>query len=159
MLIKEKPYTVEMLETVLRFERPEQSPTETMLRIARPFLPYSLQPAGDGSVLPLNRDYMPLGVTRSLDAIDFRSPKFSSLRLPESVIDWSLLERGYFFSDATNPLNGGASGRWEYIFKVWWSLRGLGLRCPDLPIPALEKLSRKFSLDFQQVLSLSEVLP
>ena len=151
------PYVIDLLETALRCERPEQFPTVTMLRRVGPFLPYCLKSLDDGSVLPVNRDYMPLGVTNSLDAVDYDSQNFASLRLPGLGLDRSLLGNGYFFI-GHGPFSSLASDRLEYLFKLWWTLRGFGMKCPNLPIPALEMMSRKFGLDFHQVLSLSGVL-
>lgn len=151
------PYVIDLLETALRCGRPEQFPTVTMLRRARPFLPYCLKSLEDGSVLPVNRDYMPLGVTHSLDAVDYDSQNFASLRLPGPGLDRALLGNGYFFM-GHGPFSSLASDRWEYLFKLWWSLRGFGMKCPNIPIPAMEKISRQFGLNFQQVLGMSGAL-
>jgi hypothetical protein len=150
-------YAIALIETVLRCERPEQFLTETMLRRARLFLPYCLKPAGDGLVLAVNRDYQPLGVTNSRGAINYNSQKYAALRLPEAGLDRSLLDDGYFFI-GHGPSSSLASDRWEYLFKLWWSLRGFGMKCPNIPIPAMEKISRQFGLDFQQVLGMSGAL-
>ena len=126
----------------------------------RPLLPYNLKPVGDGFVLPLNRDYFPLGVTRSSDVVYYDSPEYASLHLPDNCINRSILLDGeYFFMDEDSPLSGSKVDRCNYIFRLWWALHNLGLKCPNLPIPAMETSAKRFGLDFQYVLTLSEVLP
>lgn len=108
--------------------------TISAFRRNRAALPYYFKAITSDEVLPLNRDYRPIGCTvPAYEFIDYESPILAPLRLPRAAINWEAVsEKGYFFHDGNSPLTGPPSDRREYISRVHSAFAGLGLQSPEV---------------------------
>ncbi len=140
-----KPFSIEFIESAL------QTPlTEVAYSRARALIPYSFQSISGGHVLPVNRDYLPLGLTKHVGIVDYNSPKYFSLRISSKSLDRSnLLHNDYLFNDGCSPLSGPNRNRYEYLFRLWHSLQPQGLLLPDNFLATLEKASTKYATKFR----------
>jgi hypothetical protein len=147
-----KPYAIELIETA--FQSPWNSiPTNADLRRLRSILPYCFKEIDSCNVMPINRDYMPLGIGYSLKFVNYGAPEFASLRLLSADLDRLLLRPGeYLFNDICSPLTGNVNDRSDYFLRLWWTLRHYGLTFPNLQIPVIEKSANRCGIRFQQVL-------
>jgi len=142
-----KHYAIELIESALAYEpasgRVMKVPSSGQaLTMARIFLPYLLEPLGNGQFLPLNRYYKPLGLIRTLHArdwADYDDEKYSSLHLPAHLVDTAWLKEAgagyYFFNDGNSPLSFWGSNTFErqlYLLKLWHTFRRIGFSKPYL---------------------------
>jgi hypothetical protein len=117
------PYAVELLAAT--FARMKATPI-AMSRFID-FLPYRLEPAGDGFAILRNDCYMTIGTPRSHRT----RQDYESLKVPEAGIDRSLLLNGdYFYHRSTGPFMGRPHHCREYLFRLWWTFRKLRLPPP-----------------------------
>ena len=143
-----KPYAVELIESALPWN---STPSKAALRRTRTLLPYCFIKLDSAYVLPVNRDYMPLGVGYSLNCSNYA--EFESLRLSSGDLDRSLLNPGgYLFNDSCSPLAGSTSDRNDYLFRLWWSLRRYGFASSKLPLLVLKRCAARCGIDFRLVL-------
>lgn len=83
--------------------------TQDARHALRPFLPYCFRKM-DGAVLPLNRDYKPLGVI-SREYLQYEN--FGFLMIPLELISLD-------FEDTNTPTNLDAEKRWEKEGYFWF---------------------------------------
>ena len=144
-----KPYAVDLIESALTWN--SVPTTKAALRRIRPLLPYCFIKLDSAYVLPVNLDYMPLGVGHLHGFVNYS--EFQSLRLASGDLDGSLLRPGgYLFNDSCSPLAGPVNDRSDYLLRMWWTLRHYGLKFPNLQIPVLEKSANRCGIEFRQVL-------
>ena len=144
-----KPYAVDLIESALTWN--SVPTTKAALRRIRPLLPYCFIKLDSAYVLPVNRDYMPLGVGHLHGFVNYS--EFQSLRLASGDLDGSLLRPGgYLFNDSCSPLTGSASDRSDYLVRLWWSLRRYGFTSPKTPIPVLKRCAARCGIEFRLVL-------
>lgn len=135
------------------------------LTMARIYLPYLLEPLGNGQYLPLNRYYKPLGLIRTLHArdwADYDDDKYSSLRLPAQLVDTAWLKEAgagyFFFNDGNSPLSFWGSSTFErrlYLLKLWHTFRRTGFSKPYLQPREIKSAAKSLGVP---VSSLLEVL-
>ncbi len=66
----------------------------------RSLIIYTYEDFGD-SILPINREYKPLGLSGYGERVDYK--KYDFLLIPKSKVDFECLEGKYFFDDGSYP--------------------------------------------------------
>ncbi len=143
------PYSIELIRSALcarkaRFVGGHDSPAEVKGDdLDRALLPYLLEEVEPGWLLPLNRDYKPIGLLnsnsrhRSGGWADYNCDKYRPLLLPKKDVDLTLLkivrpEIWYFYNDGNSPFSWTtAADRRKYHLKLWWTFRHW-----RIPLPA-----------------------
>mgnify|MGYP001569614202 CR=1 FL=1 len=82
--VTEHPDVAHLLRDIL--DQLADRPTDATLDRLRPWLPYCLY-ISHGQVLPLNRNYKPLGHS-GRDWVDYDEPTFDSLRFDARLVSW-----------------------------------------------------------------------
>jgi hypothetical protein len=157
------PYSIELINTALCANKArlvgygELSAAIKSNDISRTLLPYLFEEVEPGWLLPINRDYKPIGLMadhgRNELWAEYRSEKYRQLLLPKDSVDLTLLEHvwpkgWYFYGDGSNPFGyTTADDRRTYHLKLCWSLRHWGIPLPKVSFALMVSAKRLGILD------------
>jgi hypothetical protein len=151
------PYSIELIITALcankirRVAYSEPSADVKSNDLSRALLPYLLEEVEPGWLLPLNRDYKPIGLldsrissSRLYPWAEYSDEKYRSLLLPTDLVDLTLLKNvwpkvWYFYNDGDTPFSmATAADRRKYHLKLWHVFRHWGIPLPKFSAGLLQ---------------------
>jgi hypothetical protein len=155
------PYSIELINTALCANKARSvgygglSVEIKKNDISRTLLPYLFEEVEPGWLLPLNRDYKPIGLMadhgRSALWADYTSEQYRHLFLPKALVDLTLLEKidsthWYFYSDGNNPFSYSTDeDRQMYHLKLYRALQRWSIPAPKSN-PALRAAAKRLGL-------------
>jgi hypothetical protein len=155
------PYSIELINTALCANKARSvgygdvSARISSNDLSRTLLPYLFEEVESGWLLPLNRDYKPIGLMIDHGGselwADYTSAQYRHLFLPKALVDLTLLEKitpahWYFYGDGSNPFGyATAEDRRTYHLKLCWSLRHWHIPLPKFS-PQLLASARRLGI-------------